>query len=158
MPTRTISQTIDLTNKSIDKYITRISETGITIHPENESINTNYIEINSNGVDIKQGDNVLAHYGQSITLGNLLTFLQLTSTALEFYLNQRPMASFGYNDLYESYGLTAENVMITGAGNAIRLDNNLNGTYQGQYILETRSNGHLSLKPGLMRGEEEEEE
>ena len=84
--------------------------------------------------------------------------MTLTPTQLTFFLNQRNMANFGYNEMYESYGLTVENIMITGAGNALRLDNGLHGTYQGQFILETRSNGHLSLKPGLTRTEEEEEE
>lgn len=82
-------------------------------------------------------------------------YLSITNILLQFWLYNKPMAFFGYNKLYESYGVTAENVMITGAGNALRLDNGVNGTYQGQYILETRANGHLSLKPGLSRGEEE---
>ena len=65
------------------------------------------------------------------------------------------MSQFGYDEIFESYGVQAENIFIKGAGNALRLDNNVNGTYQGQYILETRANGHLSLKPGLRRTEEE---
>lgn len=155
---RTISQTINLQAppESLDRYITRIDENGITVHPENN--NSNFLEITSNGIELKQGSRTLAYYGETIKLGDLITFLQLTGTSLDFVLNNRTMATFGYNDMYESYGLTAENVMITGAGNAMRLDNGLHGTYQGQFILETRSNGHLSLKPGLIRTEEEEEE
>lgn len=155
MPTRTISQTIDLTNKPINKYITEITNKGIIIHPEDTS-DTHEILINSTGIDLKIGAKILAHYGSDIILGNSSNNLTLTPTQLTFFLNQRNMANFGYNLLYESYGLTAENIMITGAGNALRLDNGLKGSYQGQFILETRSNGHLSLKPGLIHTEEEE--
>lgn len=153
---RTVSQTINLQtpSESLDKYITRIDENGITIHSENEN-QSNHIEINAQGVDLKQGSRVIAHYGNSIILGDLLSFLQLDSQALEFFLNNKSMGRFGYSDIFESYGVNAENVMIKGAGNALRLDNDTNGTYQGQYILETRANGHLSLKPGLRRSEEE---
>lgn len=156
---RTVSQTINLQtpSESLDKYITRIDENGITVHPENEN-QPNHIEINAQGIDLKQGSRVIAHYGNSIILGDLLSFLQLDSQALEFFLNNKSMGRFGYSDIFKSYGVNAENVMIKGAGNALRLDNNINGTYQGQFILETRSNGHLSLKPGLKRTEEEEEE
>lgn len=158
MGTRTVSQTINLKNpdESVGKYITRIDENGITVHPEDN--NSSFLEITSNGIELKQGSRTLAYYGETIRLGDLITFLQLTGISLDFILNSRTMATFGYNEMYESYGLTAENVMITGAGNAMRLDNGLHGTYQGQFILETRSNGHLSLKPGLTRTEEEEEE
>ena len=153
---RTVSQTINLqVPDQISKYITEITDNGIKVHPEGDTSSS--LEITSDGIDLKQGSKVLAHYGNITTIGDLISFLQLTSQSLEFVLNNRVMADFGYNDMYESYGLTAENVMVTGAGNAIRLDNGLHGTYQGQYILETRKNGHLSLKPGLRRTEEEEE-
>ena len=156
MGTRTVSQTINLKSPDelVGKYITRIDENGITVHPENEN-QPNHIEINAQGIDLKQGSRVIAHYGNSIILGDLLSFLQLDSQALEFFLNNKSMGRFGYSDIFESYGVNAENVMIKGAGNALRLDNDANGTYQGQYILETRANGHLSLKPGLRRSEEE---
>lgn len=95
--------------------------------------------------------------GMRIGTSNSSAYLTLSASLMQFWLNQKSMAHFGYDKMYESYGITVENVMITGAGNALRLDNGLNGTYQGQFILETRSNGHLSLKPGLKRDEEEEE-
>ena len=105
---------------------------------------SNYIADFQGGIKISAASNTTNAY------------LSLTAVLMQFWLNQRSMAQFGYDSIYESYGISVENVMITGAGNALRLDNGLNGTYQGQFILETRSNGHLSLKPGLSRTEEEE--
>ena len=50
MPTRVISQTIDLTdpNESVTKYITKIDQNGITVHPEN---NDSRVQINSDGIE-----------------------------------------------------------------------------------------------------------
>lgn len=98
----------------------------------------------------------VSSFGKSIRIGNTQNaYLELISNALMFYLNSKKMATFGYSEIFEQYGVEAENIFITGAGNALRLDNGVNGSYQGQYILETRANGHLSLKPGLRRTEEE---
>lgn len=93
--------------------------------------------------------------GIQIAAQNASAYLLITDKVLRFYLNDNVMSQFGYDEIFESYGVQAENIFIKGAGNALRLDNNVNGTYQGQYILETRANGHLSLKPGLRRTEEE---
>lgn len=154
---RTISQTINLqTPDQTSKYITEISDNGITIHPKstNES-NTSYLQIDGNNITINTIRGAIAKYGENIRLGDLLTYLEITSNMIEFFNNNKSMARFGYDEIFESYGVQGENVFIKGAGNALRLDNNVNGTYQGQYILETRANGHLSLKPGLKRTEEE---
>lgn len=86
------------------------------------------------------------------------SYLSLSPALMQFWLDSRARAKFGYDEIYEAYGITVENVMITGAGNALRLDNGVNGAYQGQFILETRSNGHISLKPGLSRTEEDDSE
>lgn len=153
---RTVSQTINLqaVPEAVSKYITRIDENGITVHPESEESN-NYLQIDSNGINIYGLNGNNAQYGESIILGNINTYLTIAPNMLEFFYNKKSMARFGYDEIFESYGVQAENIFIKGAGNALRLDNNVNGTYQGQYILETRANGHLSLKPGLRRTEEE---
>ena len=98
-----------------------------------------------------------AIYKTDVQLGNDLDphRMILSALALSFFFNQKLVGRFGYDEMFESYGLYAENVLIKGAGNALRLDNAVNGTYQGQYILETRANGHISLKPGLRRTEED---
>lgn len=151
---RTVSQTINLqASDQTEKYITRIDENGITVHPENN--NLSYLQINASGININTNVGTSARYGESIVLGNSSTYLQITPSMLEFIYNQKSMSRFGYDEIFESYGVQAENIFIKGAGNALRLDNNVNGSYQGQYILETRANGHLSLKPGLRRTEEE---
>lgn len=98
---------------------------------------------------------LVSSYGQTIKIGvTSSAYLEIVSNALLFFLDSKKRATFGYNEIFQQYGVEAENIFITGAGNALRLDNALNGSYQGQYILETRSNGHLSLKPGLRRTEE----
>lgn len=135
-------------------YITKIDERGITIHPEDPT-SSNYLQINSDGISINTVKGTIAKYGESIRLGDSSTYLEITSNIVEFFDNKKSMAKFGYDEIFESYGVQGENIFIKGAGNALRLDNNVNGTYQGQYILETRANGHLSLKPGLRRTEEE---
>ena len=135
-------------------YITKIDERGITIHPEDPT-SSNYLQINSDGISINTTKGTIAKYGESIRLGDSSTYLEITSNIVEFFDNKKSMAKFGYDEIFESYGVQGENIFIKGAGNALRLDNNVNGTYQGQYILETRANGHLSLKPGLRRTEEE---
>lgn len=50
MPTRTISQTIDLTNKPINKYITEITGGGIKVHDSDDILN--YIQLTSDGMEI----------------------------------------------------------------------------------------------------------
>lgn len=135
-------------------YITKIDERGITIHPEDPT-SSNYLQINSDGISINTTKGTIAKYGESIRLGDSSTYLEITSNIVEFFDNKKLMAKFGYDEIFESYGVQGENIFIKGAGNALRLDNNVNGSYQGQYILETRANGHLSLKPGLSRTEEE---
>ena len=154
---RTVSQTINLqTPDQTSKYITEISDNGITIHPKNiNETNASYLQIDGNNITINTIRGAIAKYGENIRLGDLLTYLEITSNMIEFFNNNKSMARFGYDEIFESYGVQGENVFIKGAGNALRLDNNVNGTYQGQYILETRANGHLSLKPGLKRTEEE---
>lgn len=154
---RTISQTINLqTPDQTSKYITEISDNGITVHPKDPNeTNTSYLQIDGNNITINTIRGAIAKYGENIRLGDLLTYLEITSNMIEFFNSNKSMARFGYDEIFESYGVQGENVFIKGAGNALRLDNNVNGTYQGQYILETRANGHLSLKPGLKRTEEE---
>ena len=157
MAKRVVSRTIDLSQLSIDsslKYITANSEKDITIHPENQEDST-YLQINTSGISINTIKGMIAQYGENIRLGDILNYLEITSEVMEFFNNRKSMAKFGYDEMFESYGIQGENMFIKGAGNALRLDNAVNGTYQGQYILETRANGHLSLKPGLRRTEEE---
>ena len=60
------------------KYITKINDYGITIHPEIIASNLGYIQIDGNGLKIKQtigdtininNDIILANYGNTITIG-----------------------------------------------------------------------------------------
>lgn len=154
---RTITKTIDLTNQipigELQKYITRIDDNGIQVHPQNMD-KGDYVQIDGNGMDVYSDGARVARFGANVVLGLMNTYLQISSDLMEFTLNNQSMAKFGYDEMFQSYGVQGENVFVKGAGNALRLDNAVNGTYQGQYILETRANGHLSLKPGLKRTEE----
>ena len=54
MAKRVVSQTINLqTPDQTGKYITRIDQNGITVHPENQTQNSNYIHIDGSGFKIK---------------------------------------------------------------------------------------------------------
>ena len=142
-----------IVNNPIQSEINDYYELSIDEQPNkfNWEINPIYAEQNASNYMVN------INGGVRIGTSNSNAYLTLNASLMQFWLNKKSMAHFGYDNMYESYGITVENVMITGAGNALRLDNGLNGTYQGQFILETRSNGHLSLKPGLRRNEEEEE-
>ena len=70
---RTVSQTINLQSPDqTKKYISRIDQNGITVHPEMTTTNSNYIHIDGNNLKIKRQvgetiaidtDTVLAHFG-----------------------------------------------------------------------------------------------
>ena len=142
-------------NEAVSQYINTIlslTNDGLWVQSASDSAWKQLIK--PNGIDIWNGG-VVASYSDDIRLGRSNAYVRIASTVMQFYLYERVMALFGYDNEFESYGLRGENVMIKGAGNALRLDNDVNGTNQGQYILETRANGHLSLKPGLRREEEE---
>ena len=70
MGTRTVSQMINLqTPDQTSKYITDITEKGITIHPKNTSENK-YLQINSDGIDIINDNESLASFAiDGITIG-----------------------------------------------------------------------------------------
>ena len=77
MPTRTISQTIDLTNKPINKYITEITDGGIKVHDSDDVLN--YIQLTSDGMEIFKIDGAesnpstisVAKFGSAVRIGKL---------------------------------------------------------------------------------------
>ena len=61
MSTRVVSKTINLEaapEQVVEKYITRIDEHGIKIHPEDWQTNSNYLQLNGDGVYIKDSNQV----------------------------------------------------------------------------------------------------
>lgn len=49
-------------------YITRIDDAGIKVHAQN-NINTNYVKINAEGMDVVKSGSTIAHFGSNIMLG-----------------------------------------------------------------------------------------
>lgn len=100
MPTRVISQTIDLTdpNESVTKYITKIDQNGITVHPEN---NDSRVQINSDGIEFFKTDKSLAAYGTDVRIGDENGFyVKMTNQRLSFYDKDTEVAYISNNQLY----------------------------------------------------------
>ena len=87
MGERVVSQSIDLSNltnssdiqQQINKYITRIDNMGITIHPENVPIYSNYIQIDGNGFTIKRTNS------NNINVANDILLASFQSSGIDFY-------------------------------------------------------------------------
>ena len=98
MGNRIISRTIDLTNRGPDitnKYITEITNEGITIHPEDTS-NNNFLRINADGIDIVKNNVVVANYGTTITIGqNNASRAIIDTNGLTVYKGSDNVAEFG---------------------------------------------------------------
>lgn len=99
MPTRTISQTIDLTNKPINKYITEITNGGIKIHDSDDTLS--YIQITNGEVNIYRQGILIATYGINTIIGNQNDFhIQIDGTELGFYQAENKVAYINNNQLY----------------------------------------------------------
>lgn len=72
MGVRTISKTIDLSQLPKEsKYITKINDTGITIHPEVWTNQSSYIQLDGTGMELFNSSGIsIAKYGEDIRLGN----------------------------------------------------------------------------------------
>lgn len=121
MSIRTISQTIDLMNKSVDKYITTINDGGISIHPEIQAGQSS-IQLNGDGLTIKDSnDNILATYHENGV------------------------------EIYNSNGISvAEYGIITRIGDEndfhILVDNNELGLYDGSTLVASLSEDKLIIE------------
>ena len=91
------------------KYITKIRDTGITIHPETVAANSNYIHIDGNSLMVKRQagttaavstDTVLANFGTTITIGD--------SSAKNIYIDSNGMQVRNGVNLLASFGTTAQ--------------------------------------------------
>lgn len=109
MPTRTISQTIDLTNASepVSKYITQINEYGISIHPNEIVLDNLYVETTDAVCDIDKTYYYISN-NQYVKLNNsyfednvtyyerLVNYsMQLDGHGLEFLQNNYSTAYYG---------------------------------------------------------------
>ena len=110
MATRVISQTINLTNKPINNYITEITNEGISIHPDS-NINDG-IEI-SDHIIIKKNGTPVAYYGESTIIGaedgfHIKLDANDTEGRLSFYQGPNEVAYINNNQLYISQSVVLE--------------------------------------------------
>lgn len=95
MPTRVISQNIDLTypQDPVSKYITAIDNNGIKVHATN-NINLNYIQITSSGMEVFKTDGItsnpsaisVANFGEIVRIGKEdSAHINITSGGLDLY-------------------------------------------------------------------------
>lgn len=66
--TGTIAGDINEASKTASKYITAIDQSGIKVHAEN-SVNSNYSQIDATGMTVYQNSNNVASFGSAIRLG-----------------------------------------------------------------------------------------
>ena len=77
------------------KYITKISDTGITIHPEDTS-NNNYIQLDGTALTIVKNGITIATYGSTITIGaNSASRVIIDTNGLTIYKGVDDVAQFG---------------------------------------------------------------
>lgn len=117
------------------KYITRISDTGITIHPEDTSEN-NYLQIDGNGITIYKNTDSVAQFGTTARIGriNNSRFL-INNNSLQAYSGTDMTPYFEVNSTGLSWGnnVAATTAQVNAA--ALVADNYLtNITGGGVYI------------------------
>lgn len=98
MATRVVSKTINLDApiEEVSKYITTITaDNGIQIHQENfNENNSNYIQLDNNGLKIKNGSNVLAKYGAETIIGSEDNYHIAITSGTPDNPNDPPMLKF----------------------------------------------------------------
>ena len=114
----TLSITVDPS-----KYITRISEAGITVHPEDTS-NNNFLRITANGIDIVKNNITVASYGSDITIGSISgQNVFIDNNGIQLKNGQNTLANFGTtitigenngkNVYIDSNGIQIRNLLTT---------------------------------------------
>lgn len=88
----TITQTLQVDPQ---KYITKINDFGITIHPEDQS-NNNFIQLDGTGLDIRKNNVSVANYGSSIRVGVADSkHLIIDSNGINILDNNISLANYG---------------------------------------------------------------
>lgn len=109
---RTVSQTINLqaVPEAVSKYITRIDGGGISIH-DTQRQNLDYLQLTSNGIDIKQNNISIASFGANgARIGqNQKSHIEIDATSLKLKdLYNRPYVIF--QDMWDE---TIEGTLVT---------------------------------------------
>ncbi len=137
---RTVSQTINLlAPDQTEKYISRIDQNGITVHPENQVQDSNYIHIDGSGFKIKNQtgaepniniDTVLALFG--------------TETIIKT-LDGTELAHFGYDEGQSQSGMVIAPYYTFGQ----RMTDSVVGIYSMAEGYETIASGPWSHAEGM---------
>jgi len=138
---RTVSQTINLQAipESVSKYITRIDENGITVHPENIE-NNNFLQINSDGVNILKNNTIVASYGENIVLGTDESKVIITNESININKNQTTVATF-----------SSSGVQLGNNNNFhVKMTDNELGFYQKTYRVAYINNNQLYITQSVV--------
>ena len=112
MSTRVVSKTINLEaapEQVVEKYITRIDEHGIKIHPEDWQTNSNYLQLNGDGVYIKDSNQVeLAKFTADVLYPNLTISTETRQPIGKYGLLRKSFLKEHKPDLYQSMLLTGK--------------------------------------------------
>ena len=140
MPTRTISQTIDLTNKPINKYITEITGGGINIHDINDTLS--YIQITNGEVNIYRQGIPIATYGINTIIGNQNDFhIQIDGNELGFYQASKKVAYINNNQLHITQSVVLQQMDL-----GTRMVNNTGGQWSWKVHKNVNGQNNLNLK------------
>lgn len=114
MSTRTISKIISLKDTSkeeIAKYITKIDDSGIKIHPEVWNNNSQYVQIDGNGFAVWDNNKQIAQYGEEATIGDRSGF-HIGITA-NYNNTGKPRLSFYRDENHEVAYISENKLYIT---------------------------------------------
>ena len=157
---------MEVVDRTIDpsKYITKISDTGITIHPEVWTNLSSYIQLNGAGMELfNSNGNSIAQYGSTARVGlnNSSRFL-MNSNSLEAYDSNNVKyfevtssgLSWGSNtaattDDLEDAAKTATNYISIVDNNGITIHSNNNNNNNNERNILINSN-EISIRNGLL--------
>lgn len=90
-----------LADNGMRKNITQIDDNGISIHAANNPT-TNYIQLNSNGMEVFKGGVSAAQFGETTTIGNSADttkpYMVLDADSLDLFWSNMPILHLGINE------------------------------------------------------------
>lgn len=139
------------------KYITQISDTGITIHPEVQ-LNTGWIQLDGTGLEIFDNtSNSLAKYGSNVRIGqNSIAHIIIGSGGLDVYNNTQLISHLGFDSTinsgtipYFTFGQRANESNIGSYSVAEGYNTIASGNYSHSGGQNAQSIGNYSFAYGL---------
>ena len=135
MPTRTISQTIDLTNKPINKYITEITGGGIKVHDSDDVLN--YIQLTSDGMEIFKTNGAesnpsavsVAKFGEIVRIGKQdETYIKMDYHSLQL-IDKEQNSYFHISDLRKWENIGGNDILVATITENFIFDDSQNHNY-----------------------------